>query len=101
MLRKMQLCWKYFLLFPGSDRGPRGPTRVILAPLWWLEMELKGGVGVGMNQVCLNMSLTIQSDAMVKAAVLGVFRVVSGLWLGPRHPLMCESGSNGMDEIDL
>ena len=43
------------------------------------EMDLRGRVGVGMNQVCLNMSLTIQSDAMVKAAVLGVFRVVSGL----------------------
>ena len=38
-----------------------------------VEMDLRGRVGVGMNQVCLNMSLTIQSDAMVKAAVLGVF----------------------------
>ena len=43
------------------------------------EMNLRGGLGAGMNQVCLNMSLTIQSDAMVKAAGLGVFRVVSGL----------------------
>ena len=79
MLRKMQLCWKHFWLFPGSDTGPRGPRRVILAPLGWLKMDLRGGVGVGMNQVCLNMSLTIQSDAMEKAAVLGVFRVVSRL----------------------
>ena len=44
-----------------------------------VEMDLRGRVGVGMNQVCLNMSLTIQSDAMEKAAVLGFFRVVSGL----------------------
>ena len=43
------------------------------------EMNLRGGLGAGMNQVCLNMSLTIQSDAMEKAAVLGFFRVVSGL----------------------
>ena len=42
-------------------------------------MDLSGRVGVGMNHVCLNMSLTIQSDAMEKAAVLGFFRVVSGL----------------------
>ena len=42
-------------------------------------MDLRGRLDVGMNQVCLNMSLTIQSDAMEKAAVLGVFRVVSGL----------------------
>ena len=34
------------------------------------EMDLRGGVGVGMNQVSHNMSLTIQSHAMVNAAVL-------------------------------
>ena len=42
------------------------------------EMDFRGGVGVGMSQVSHNMSLAIQSHAMVNAAVLGVFRVVSG-----------------------
>ena len=43
------------------------------------EMDLRGGVGVVRNQVCLNKSLTNQSDALDEAAVLGVFRVVSRL----------------------
>ena len=42
-------------------------------------MNLRGGVAVGMNQIGLKMSLTIQIDAMEKAVELGVFRVVSGL----------------------
>ena len=41
--------------------------------------DLRGRVGVGINQVGHNMSLTIQSHAMEKATVLGVIRVVSGL----------------------
>ena len=36
------------------------------------EMDLRGGVGVGMNQVSHNMSLAIQSQAMEDATVLGV-----------------------------
>ena len=40
------------------------------------EMDLRGGVGVGMNQVSHNMSLAIQSQAMENATVLGVRRVV-------------------------
>ena len=43
------------------------------------EMDLRRGVGVGMNQVCHNMNLAIQSHAMEYATVLRVFRVVSGL----------------------
>ena len=42
-------------------------------------MDLRGGVVVGMNQICLKMSLSIQIHAKEKAAELGVFRVVSGL----------------------
>ena len=43
------------------------------------EIDLRGRVGVGINQVSHNMSLTIQSHAMENATVLGVIRVVSGL----------------------
>ena len=43
------------------------------------EIDLRGRVGVGINQVSRNMSLTIQSHAKVNASGLGVFRVVSGL----------------------
>ena len=43
------------------------------------EMDSRGGVGVCINQICLNMSLTIQIHAMEKAAELGVFKVVSVL----------------------
>ena len=42
-------------------------------------MDLRGCVGVGINQVSHDMSLTIQSHAMENATVLGVSRVVSGL----------------------
>ena len=40
------------------------------------EMDLRGGVGVGMSQVSHNMSLAIQSQAMENTTVLGVCRVV-------------------------
>ena len=40
------------------------------------EMDLRRGVGVGMNQVSNNMSLAIQSWAMESASVLRVRRVV-------------------------
>ena len=40
------------------------------------EMDLGRGVGEGMNQVCYNMYLAIQSQAMENATVLGVRRVV-------------------------
>ena len=43
------------------------------------ETDLRGRVGVGINQVSHNMSLTIQSHAMENATVLGVIRVLSGL----------------------
>ena len=65
------------------------------------EMDLRGGVVVGMNQICLNMSLTIQIHAMKKAAELRAFRVVSRLRWGPRRPQMYESRSSGIGEIDL
>ena len=42
------------------------------------EIDLRGWVGVGIYQVSHNMSLAIQSHAMVNAAVFGVFIVVSG-----------------------
>ena len=64
-------------------------------------MDLRGGVVVGMNQICLKMSLTIQIHAMEKAAELGVLWVVSGLRWGPRSPQMYKSKSNGIGEIDL
>ena len=41
-----------------------------------VEMDLRGGKGVGMNQVSYNMSLAIQSPFMENATVLGVCRVV-------------------------
>ena len=68
------------------------------APGVWLtltcvaEMDLGGRMGACMNQVSQNMSLTIQSHSMENAAVFEVFRVVPGLWWGPRRPKMCESG---------
>ena len=40
------------------------------------EMDLRGGMVVGMNQISHNMSLAIQSPAMENATVLGVHRVV-------------------------
>ena len=42
------------------------------------EIDLKGWVGVGIYPVSQNISLAIQSHAMVNAAVFVVFRVVSG-----------------------
>ena len=36
------------------------------------EIDLRGRVGVGINQVSHNMSLTIQSHAMENATVLGI-----------------------------
>ena len=41
-----------------------------------VEMDLRGGVGVGMNQVSHNMSLTIQSQTMENASAFGFRRVV-------------------------
>ena len=41
-----------------------------------VEMDLRGGKGVGMNQVSHNMSLAILSQAMENATVMGVSRVV-------------------------
>ena len=43
------------------------------------EIALRGRLGVGINQVSHNMSLTIQRHAKVNAAVLRVSRVLSGL----------------------
>ena len=43
------------------------------------ETDLRGRVGVGINQVNHNMSLAIQSNAMENATMLEVIRVVSGL----------------------
>ena len=40
------------------------------------EIDLRGGVGVGMNQDSHNMSLANQSQAMENATVLRVRRVV-------------------------
>ena len=37
MLRKMQLYWEKFGLLLRSDGGPRGPRRVIKAPLGWVR----------------------------------------------------------------
>ena len=42
-------------------------------------MDLRGRVGVGINQVSHNMSFTIQSHDKKNATVLGLFRIVSGL----------------------
>ena len=42
------------------------------------EIDIRGRVGVGINQVSHNMSLTIQSHAMENATVFGVNKVVSG-----------------------
>ena len=41
-----------------------------------VEMDLRGGKGVGMNQVSHNMNLAIQSHAMEYATVFGVRMVV-------------------------
>ena len=40
------------------------------------EMDLRGGMVVGMNQISHNMSLAIQSQAMENETVLRVRRVV-------------------------
>ena len=52
------------------------------------EIDIRGRVGVGINQVSHNMSLTIQSHAMVNAAVGGIS---SRFWSlrGARRPQMC------------
>ena len=68
MLWKIQLCWEYFGLFPGSNGDVNGPRCVIKAPL---EMDLRGRVGVGINEVSNNTSLNIQNHAMENATVLG------------------------------
>ena len=41
-----------------------------------VEIDLRGGVGVGMNQVSHNMSLAIQSLAIENATVFGISRVI-------------------------
>ena len=43
------------------------------------EIVLHGGVGIGMNQGCSNMFLTIPNHARENAAVSGVFLDVSGV----------------------
>ena len=64
------------------------------------EIDLRGRVGEGINQVSHNMSLAIQSHAMVNAAVRGISSCFWSLW-GARRPQMCKSGYHGMVEIDL
>ena len=71
-------------MFPGSDWGLRGPRCVIKASLGIVEMDLRGGVGVGKNQVSHNMSLAIQSLATQLCwGFVGLFLVSDG---GPGAP---------------
>ena len=59
------------------------------------EMDLRGGVGVGMNQVSHNMSLAIQSAAMENAAYCGyagLFEVSDG---GPGARRCVNQGTRG------
>ena len=42
-------------------------------------MDLRERMGLGINKVSHNMSLTIQSHAMESATELGVIRVFSGV----------------------
>ena len=52
------------------------------------EIDIRGGVGEGINQVIHNMSLTIHTHAMVNAAVGGISSCFWSL-RGGRRPQMC------------
>ena len=57
-----------------------------------VEMDLREGQGVGMNQVSHNMSLAIQSQTMENASVLGLFEVSDG---GPGARRCVNQGTRG------
>ena len=50
------------------------------------EIDLWGGMGIGMSFGQDFMILTIQNHARENATLLGVYLVVFGLFLGPQGP---------------
>ena len=70
----MGLCCRYFGLFLGSDKGPRGSICVRMG-----EMDLGGRMGAGKNFGFCNITLIIQSRATENSAVFRLHLVASGL----------------------